>query len=439
MKYYELIQISKYLNNFSNIVLVKRVDDRNIKILFDKENVFFDLSKIKSEIYITNDFLETKDYTAPFDISLNKFFSKSKLLETKVLKNNRILQIKVLKNYTYKQEKFILQLEFTGKNTNAIILNEQNIILDALRHIDEFTSYRVVKINHELKKLDEIQINEKKEEILDIKEHLIQKYINLNIKELNNLKTQKLKENDKKIKSLHDKLNKLKPKEELLKNAQNLNQKASLLLANLHLLNNYQKEVILKDFDDNEVKISLLQTPKKEINSLFNASKKLKQKAKLQHLEKQNLEYKINFLLGLQNLIKTAKTKSEINILMPKKIKQNKKTQDLNICNFYFKNFKIIVGKNQQANEKVLKLAKKDDFWFHLKDIASSHVLIVTNKMQIPDDVIEFAAKLCVSFSVKQSGNYEVDFTKRLNVKIIDKSYVNYVNYNTINIKFEKI
>ena len=41
-------------------------------------------------------------------------------------------------------------------------------------------------------------------------------------------------------------------------------------------------------------------------------------------------------------------------------------------------------------------------------------------------------AKICVNFSVKGGGTYEVDFTKRNNVKITSGANVNYINFTTI-------
>ena len=65
----------------------------------------------------------------------------------------------------------------------------------------------------------------------------------------------------------------------------------------------------------------------------------------------------------------------------------------------------------------MLDLAKKDDIWLHLKDAPSAHVIIKTNKSKVPEDVLEMAAKFCVEFSVKGAGRYEVDYTKRENLR----------------------
>jgi len=60
-----------------------------------------------------------------------------------------------------------------------------------------------------------------------------------------------------------------------------------------------------------------------------------------------------------------------------------------------------------------LKMAKANDIWMHIRDIPSSHLIIMTDKQNLPDELMQKVAKLCVDFSIKNAGNYEVDYTKR--------------------------
>ncbi|MBR2148695.1 MAG: DUF814 domain-containing protein, partial [Campylobacter sp.] len=169
---------------------------------------------------------------------------------------------------------------------------------------------------------------------------------------------------------------------------------------------------------------------------MFKTSKKLRQKAANIEIQKENLITKLEFLNSLKNAINTSCDANEIEILFPKKQgqKSEAKFSDL-VENFYINGYKISLGKSQKGNEFLLKNAKKDDFWFHLKDRASTHVIVKSNKQNLSDEVVLFASKLCVQFSSKSSGTYAVDYTKRQNVKIQNGSFVNYVNYKTIVIK----
>jgi len=60
-----------------------------------------------------------------------------------------------------------------------------------------------------------------------------------------------------------------------------------------------------------------------------------------------------------------------------------------------------------------------------------------TDKQTLPDSVIQAAAKLCVDFSVKNPGDYEVDYTKRKFVKLQEGSNVLYNKYDTISVTKE--
>lgn len=75
----------------------------------------------------------------------------------------------------------------------------------------------------------------------------------------------------------------------------------------------------------------------------------------------------------------------------------------------------------------------------HIRDIPSSHVIIRTDKQNLPESVVHAAAKLCVDFSVKNPGDYEVDFTKRKFVKAQEGSNVFYTHYDTIRVTKEGV
>jgi predicted ribosome quality control (RQC) complex YloA/Tae2 family protein len=177
-------------------------------------------------------------------------------------------------------------------------------------------------------------------------------------------------------------------------------------------------------------------TPAQAGNLLFLNAKKLKRKAKSLYIERENLEEKINFFKMMQNAINSAKDESEVNILMPtQKHSKKTKTKLVPYESFFIEGFKIMLGKSEKGNIMLLKEAKKRDIWMHIKDIPSSHVIIRTDKQSIPDTVLNFAAKLCVDFSVSGAGTYLVDYTQRSNVKMNEGANVNYVEYKTLHVE----
>lgn len=435
MKYKTLMQIADFLKKFEKINSIKRVGDRVILIEFDKQNtIFFDMDKQNSAIYKNDDYKNLKSYKAPFDVILSKRFNASNLINLEVLENNRILFIKAKKSGSYKEIVSNLYFEFTGRFTNIIITDENDNILEALSHYEN--TNRSIKPGKTLKHLSQITIKEKPSQIIvNFDEFLKSEFEKINSKKLFDIKNSKITILDKKIDSLTKNLTELESQENLLEKSINLNKKGEILTANLHLLNDFQKEFVLKDFNGNDVFFKCENTPKLEAKRLFDESKKLRQKASGVKFEKANLNEKIEFFQNLKELVKNVSNLDEIEALFPKKSKKLPSNKESEIIeNFYIGDFKISVGKNEKGNISLLKNSKKDDFWFHLKDIPSAHVIVKTNKQNLSDEIIKMAAKICVNFSVKNSGNFEVDYTKRANVKVVDRAFVNYINYKTINI-----
>lgn len=440
MKYYELKQIVDFLKYYKRITSIFRVDDNVIKIDFDKDSFYFDLSKGNSKIYKRDDFIKTKNYSAPFDIVLQKRFTKAKILDISLLPNDKIITIKVQNASSYKKEVSILQLEFTGRNTNAIILDENGVVLEALRHIDSSVSFREVKPGKKLSLLPPLKkISQNKEQIEDVEKYLYEVYEKELEKRLNLLKATKAIQINKQIKKLKDILLSLEDEEDLKKKADEEELKANLILVNLQNISLYEKKVLLDNFEGKKVEIEIPKEAKSVANAadiFFNKAKKFRQKAKNIYIERENLTSKIKFLERMLKRVENAKRVEDIALLFPKKASSKSKRVKLkNYEKFVIDGYEIYVGKNEKGNIELLQKAKANDIWMHIKDIPSAHVIIKTNRQNIPAEVLEEAARLCVDFSVDNKGDYLVDFTQRRNVKIKERAFVNYINYKTIKVR----
>jgi predicted ribosome quality control (RQC) complex YloA/Tae2 family protein len=120
----------------------------------------------------------------------------------------------------------------------------------------------------------------------------------------------------------------------------------------------------------------------------------------------------------MHHAIEQAKDSQELELLVPKRAKSQRKKEKIKECElFWIDDHKVLIGRNSKENQSLLKLAKSNDLWMHIRDIPSSHLIIKTDKQNLPDSVIEKAAKLCVDFSLTQAGDYEVDYCKRRFVK----------------------
>lgn len=430
MKYTELLQLRNFFDHFKKIDFIKRVNDNILELSFDRQRFIFDLTRGMSAIYTAK--LTAKNYNAPFDFMLKKYFSNALIKEVKVLENNRIMCFSVKADKAYKSYENKIYFEFTGKNTNAIITNEKNLIIEALRHIDK--SYRIIKPNVFLEALKPYKMDENKELISDFYAYFNEKFHSLNENKIKQIKALKIIQIDKKIQNLKELYFNLEEEEKLLNKALELRKQADILFANLSVLKDYEREFELDDFEGKKINFKLELSPKESANSFYKNAKKLEQKAKNLNIQRQNLKDKLDFADNLKELLEKAKSEFELEILLPKKnIRKNQENkQDNAIANFYFNEFKICVGKNEKGNENLLKSAKKNDLWFHVKDLPSSHVLIISNKQKISEEAIEFAAKLCVSFSKLKKGSYWVDYTSKNFVKIQQKALVNYTNFQSI-------
>ncbi len=73
----------------------------------------------------------------------------------------------------------------------------------------------------------------------------------------------------------------------------------------------------------------------------------------------------------------------------------------------------ILVGRNNRQNDQLtLKQARKNDIWFHVKDIPGSHVILFANGKQLKQSTLKEAAIIAAYYSkAKESSNVPVDYT----------------------------
>ena len=444
MKRYELQAITERLNNFTFVSRARRVEDNTIELTFDREHsYFFTMTRGHSLVYKAPSQRPLQGYNAPFDTLLHSLVSASRLIKVEMPGGDRILRFALAPKSSYKDKTIYLQLEFTGKNTNAILLDENEVIIEALRHIDAESSFRIVRPGVKLLALPAFaHTEEKKEAIADIDTLLEERYETIQSKRLSELKKQKLAQIAKKREKLAQSLAKLPDVKKLAEEEAKYQQYANLILANLYQIKPYDKTLKTTDFEGNAVTITL---PKQiKVNRMsdyfFTLAKRAKNKAKNIHIERENLESKKAFYDNIHYAIEQAKEPYELELLVPKRAKSKRKKERLKEGElFWIEDYKVFVGRNSSENQKLLSLAKANDLWMHIRDIPSSHVIIRTDKQNLPQSVIEAAAKLCVDFSVKNPGEYDVDYTKRKFVKVQEGSSVLYNKYDTIRVRKEGI
>ena len=429
MKAFVLAKIAKKLKTYKFIKRAFRVDENLILLQFDNDRFYFDLTKGSGDIYINIDYPLVKKFKAPFDIVLERKFTKSKLID--VYAKERILTIVAKNQNRFKEEIMKLRFEFTGRYTNAIILDENDIVIESLRHISENISSRVVKPGVKLTELESIEIKEKVFEIDDLEKYTQKLFSKKYQNRLNQKKESILKKLHKKIKEIEKKLSLLENEEELLKKARKYKNYADVAMANLHLIKPFMKELKTKDFEGSEITIPIPEL--KNINEIgnyyYNKAKKAKKKAKNLHIEKAYLNSQLEFLQNYKSLIEKTDNLASLNYYKPAR----KEKKEENIAEFFIDDYKVQVGKNEKGNIALLKSANANDLWLHIKNYPGSHVIIKNNKLKIHSNVLQEAAKLAVAFSKKNEGI--VDYTKRKFVKVKDGANVEYGKYSSIKVK----
>lgn len=95
--------------------------------------------------------------------------------------------------------------------------------------------------------------------------------------------------------------------------------------------------------------------------------------------------------------------------------------------------YHIYVGKNNYQNDELtFKFAIGNDWWFHAKGMAGSHVIVKTNGDELPDRTFEEAGKLAAYYSkAKDMDKVEIDYTEKKNVKKPNSGKPGFVVYYT--------
>jgi predicted ribosome quality control (RQC) complex YloA/Tae2 family protein len=194
-----------------------------------------------------------------------------------------------------------------------------------------------------------------------------------------------------------------------------------IIMANLQLISEDLESVELLNFYTQEnLKIKL----KKNLTPSKNAEWYYK-KSKNEKITRENLED--NLAAARKNLEKFETTLlaisevSDNRALNPfvkavDKAKNAEINEDELFKKFEVDGYEILVGKNAKNNDLLtLKHARKDDYWFHAKDVSGSHVVVKKkNGQNIAENIAEYAASLAAHFSKRKTDSVvPVIFTQK--------------------------
>ncbi len=215
----------------------------------------------------------------------------------------------------------------------------------------------------------------------------------------------------------------------------------NILLSNAHLYVNESKNIKAIDiYNNKEIEIKL----NEKLNLVENASfyfKKEKSKPKQIEILKEKIEITKKSIDKLKSDLEQIE--QTYNLKSLKKIESNKETNRVTLPyrQFIIEGHEIKVGKNANSNDTLLsKYSKPNDYWFHAKDVAGSHVLL-PYKNNLPKHIIEKAASIAAYYSSQKTQNLAtVIFTQRKFVRKIkgaDKGKVTVSKESTLLVKPE--
>lgn len=103
----------------------------------------------------------------------------------------------------------------------------------------------------------------------------------------------------------------------------------------------------------------------------------------------------------------------------------------------------VLVGRNNIQNDKLtFKVGRKGDMWLHAQKCPGSHVLLLSEGGEIPDDAIVEAAEIAAYYSSAKDGTVvTVDYTDVKNIKKPNGAkpgFVVYYTYYSVNVKPKK-
>lgn len=232
--------------------------------------------------------------------------------------------------------------------------------------------------------------------------------------------------------------------------------KGELLTANSYRLEKGMERVELENWYDpdcKKIKIGLdpLLSPSKNAQRYFKLYNKHKRAKEILTPILENEEKEILYTDSVLCSIKVAETTEDLKeietelteiglIHAPKeRVGAKKKTEPIPFREYEHDGYKILLGRNNLQNDRLLRLATGEDIWLHAQKYHSAHAIIFTRGGQVRNETLLFASELVAYYSDgRESDKIPVDYCQRKFVKKPSKSkagFVIYTDYKTLLVK----
>lgn len=206
-----------------------------------------------------------------------------------------------------------------------------------------------------------------------------------------------------------------------------------LLTANLYQKENYSPQIEVFDYINNRnITIELDETKTLNENAqryfrLYTKSKTTKEKSE-ELLNGLNIERE--YLEEILYSIAKASNMHELSEIEVEEKKSTKKEKP-QVTKIQINGFDVYIGKNNKQNDFIVsKLAKDEDYWFHTKLCAGSHILLKVNGIEPDEGTLFECCKLAREYSsASQPSKVGVIYTRAKNLRKPPAAPLGYVTY----------
>lgn len=213
-----------------------------------------------------------------------------------------------------------------------------------------------------------------------------------------------------------------------------------------------KKFTTINYYDGNEIVIPLDPNLSMTENAqkYFKKYNKLKRTYEALTIQIKDTENELKHLDSIQTYLEIADSEADLTeikeelmdfgyvkrrIQAKKNKKQNKNAKSKPYHYISSDGFHIYVGKNNYQNDELtFKFASNDDWWFHAKSIAGSHVIVRSEGNKLPETTLHEAARLAAYYSKgRDNGKVEIDYTQKKHLNKPKGGKPGFVTYQTYN------
>ena len=382
-----------------------------------------------------------------FCMLLRKYLEGCKVSDAVVKENERIIEFHFETMDELSQERSLcLCVELMGKHSNIILYDRKTSIIIGCAHNVGVEKSRYRELQGGLKyiyppttpNMPAESLISKRSNSESVNE-LVDNYF-AEIQEEVNIKNERARLSAIVLPKLKKVKNSVSKIESLLKKRDNTEKYklyGELLTANLYQKCDYQSQIEVFDYINNRNIIIELDSTKtlnenaQRYFKLYSKSKTTKEKSEemLNNLEIEKA-YLENILYSIDEAGSMPDFEEISSELEPEKVKP-KKPDEAALMKIKIKDFDVYVGRNNKQNDYIVsKLAKDNDYWFHTRLCAGSHVLLKVQNTEPDEEVLFECCKLAREYSsATQPSKVGVIYTRAKNLRKPPAAPLGYVTY----------